>query len=96
MTSIKDPNELLQELDLLNGEILKIDENLIELNKAIIEQLQRINKLKFQIEASEKRLKKLLKDRKVFRRYLHHHHYNNKLICNLLRILFFQNCIRRK
>lgn len=63
MTSIKDPNELLQELDLLNGEILKIDENLIELNKAIIEQLQRINKLKFQIEASEKRLKKLLKDR---------------------------------
>jgi len=63
MTNIKDPNELLQELDLLNGEILKIDENLIELNKAIIEQLQRINKLKFQIEASEKRLKKLLKDR---------------------------------
>jgi hypothetical protein len=63
MTSIKDPNELLQELDLLNSEILKIDENLIELNKAINEQLHRINKLKFQIEASEKRLKKLLKDR---------------------------------
>jgi hypothetical protein len=63
MTSIKDPNELLQELDLLNGEILKIDENLIELNKAIIDQLHRKNKLKFQIEASEKRLKKLLKDR---------------------------------
>ncbi len=63
MTSIKGPNELLQELALLNGEILKINENLTELNKDIIEKLQRINELKFQKETSEELLKELLKKR---------------------------------
>lgn len=75
MTSIKGPNELLQELALLNGEILKIDENLTELNKDIIEKLQQINELKFQKETSEELLKELFKKRKdlikfIEKRYL--------------------------
>jgi septal ring factor EnvC (AmiA/AmiB activator) len=64
MTSIIGIKELLQELALLNGEILKIDENLTELNKDIIEKLQQINELKFQKETSEELLKELLKKRK--------------------------------
>jgi hypothetical protein len=64
MTSIIGIKELLQELALLNGEILKIDENLTELNKDIIEKLQQINELKFQKETSEELLKELLKNRK--------------------------------
>lgn len=61
MASIKDPNDLLQELDLLNGKILKIDENLTELYKGVVENIQRINEVKFQIETSEELLKELFK-----------------------------------
>lgn len=63
MTSIKGPIDLLQKLNLLNEEILKIDKNLIELNNTIIELLHRIDDLKLQKKASEKQLKKLLKER---------------------------------